>query len=314
MGGFLPGAAALAASLAALLIWPSAAAEGVRRGLSLAADSIIPSLFPFFVLSTLAGELGVPQRLARRLSAPMGRLFGLPGTGAAALLAGVLGGYPLGAAATSGLVERGALTPAEGARLLGFANNSGPAFLIGAAGAGVFGSVRAGLALYAAHVLAALSSGLVMRGRGRSVMSTLPEVPRPRPGAFARSVTASVGNILNVCGFVVIFSALVSALEAAGIFTRLAGGLSLASGLELSASRALLTGFFELGGGIGALRGCSPTRTNFALAALIIGWGGLSVHMQTASAARGVPMRRHLAGRILSAALGAAYAAALCPF
>ena len=244
----------------------------------------------------------------------MGRLFGLPGTGAAALLAGVLGGYPLGAAATSGLVERGALTPAEGARLLGFANNSGPAFLIGAAGAGIFGSVRAGLALYAAHVLAALSAGLVMRGRGRSVMSTLPEVPHPRPGAFARSVTASVGNILNVCGFVVIFSALVSALEAAGIFTRLAGGLSLASGLELSASRALLTGFFELGGGIGALRGCSPTRTNFALAALIIGWGGLSVHMQTASAARGVPMRRHLAGRILSAALGAAYAAALCPF
>ena len=174
--------------------------------------------------------------------------------------------------------------------------------------------VRAGLALYAAHVLAALSAGLVMRGRGRSVMSTLPEVPHSRPGAFARSVTASVGNILNVCGFVVIFSALVSALEAAGIFTRLAGGLSLASGLELSASRALLTGFFELGGGIGALRGCSPTRTNFALAALIIGWGGLSVHMQTASAARGVPMRRHLAGRILSAALGAAYAAALCPF
>ena len=87
-------------------------------------------------MSALAGELGVPQRLARRLSAPMGRLFGLPGTGAAALLAGVLGGYPLGAAATSGLVERGALTPAEGARLLGFANNSGPAFLIGAAGAG----------------------------------------------------------------------------------------------------------------------------------------------------------------------------------
>ena len=113
MGGFLPGAAALAASLAALLIWPSAAAEGVRRGLSLAAESIIPSLFPFFVLSALAGELGVPQRLARRLSAPMGRLFGLLGTGAAALLAGVLGGYPLGAAATSGLVERGQLAPQE---------------------------------------------------------------------------------------------------------------------------------------------------------------------------------------------------------
>ena len=78
------------------------------------------------------------------------------------------------------------------------------------------------------------------------------------------------------------------------------------------AARAALTGFFELGGGISALRGCAPTRLNFALCAAMIGWGGVSVHMQTAAAvaAANVKTARHLAGRALSAALSAAYALA----
>lgn len=83
-----------------------------------------------------------------------------------------------------------------------------------------------------------------------------------------------------------------------------------APGLELGAATALLTGFLEIGGGIGALRGCSPTAANFALCALIIGWGGLSVHMQTAAATAGAGVKtaRHLAGRLMSAAFSAIYA------
>ena len=182
MGGFLPGAAG-----------PRGLARGaaylaVRGGRGRAAGPLArggehnPLALPLLRIERA-------RRRARRAAAALppalradGRLFGLPGDGAAALLAGLLGGYPLGAAATAGLVERGALTPAEGARLLGFANNSGPAFLIGAAGAGVFGSVRAGLALYAAHVLAALSAGLVMRGRATALCQPCPRSPGPGPG------------------------------------------------------------------------------------------------------------------------------------
>ena len=228
---------------------------------------------------------------------------------------GLTGGYPLGAATASQLVQSGAVTRAEGERLLGFCNNSGPAFLVGAAGAGVFGSARAGLALYAAHILAALTAGLLMRGNGSGIMSTCPSPPEPGRGVFVRAVTGSVGSVLRVCGFVVIFSALCSALDAAGLFPRLCGALAARTGLELGAARALLTGFFEIGGGVSSLAGCAATRANFALCALIIGWGGLSVHMQTAAAAApaGLGMARHLCGRVVSAALSALYAAALFP-
>ena len=309
---YISSLACAAAALAALLAWPEAAAGGIRQGLGVCAEVIIPSLFPFFVLGSALSELAVPERLGRRL-APLMRAFGARGEAAAPLLMGLLGGYPLGAAGVASLRARSLVPRGEAARLLGFCNNSGPAFLIGAAGAGVFGSARAGAALYAAHVLAALSAGIVLRGGGKYIMSTNPPPPEPRPGAFARAVTASVGNVLNVCGFVLVFSAATSALESAGVLTRLAGELSLRTPLEFGPARALLRGFFELGGGISALRGCAPTRGNFALAALLVGWGGLSVHMQTAAAAGDIGMGRHALGRCLSAAFGALYAYMLWP-
>lgn len=315
MRRYIFGCALALISCAALLLWFPEASEGVRRGLAVCGDVIIPSLFPFFVLGAAIMELGMPQRLSRRLSPAMSRLFGAPGAGASALVMGLMGGYPLGAATAAGLAERGVISRAECRRLLGFCNNSGPAFLIGAAGVGVFGSVRAGAVLYFCHILAALSSGIVLRGRGAPAASPALAVPDVEPGALARAVTSSVKNILNVCGFVVIFSALTSALEASGALPRLAGELAERFGLELGAARALTTGFFEIGGGISALRSCSPTRMNFAVAALIIGWGGLSVHMQTAAATAGVRpgAARHTAGRLLNAVFSAAYAFALYP-
>lgn len=312
MRRFITGCVMALAALSGLLLWSPDAMDGVRSGLATCAGVIIPSLFPFFVLGGAIMELGIPQRLSGVLSPAMSRLFGVSGAGASALIMGVMGGYPLGAATASGLVERGAITRGEGERLLVFCNNSGPAFLIGAAGVGVFGSVRAGLILYACHVLAAVTAGVILRPRQYAQPSRPVPQPEAEPGALSRAVTASVRNMLNVCGFVVIFSAIVSALDASGVFSRVAGSIAMHTGLELVAARALLTGFFEIGGGISALRVCSATRVNFALCALIIGWGGISVHMQTSAAVSASKMKtaRHFAGRLLSAVLSAVYAAA----
>ena len=189
MRRYIFGCALALISCAALLLWFPEASEGVRRGLSVCGDVIIPSLFPFFVLGAAIMELGLPQRLSRRLSPAMSKLFGAPGAGASALVMGLMGGYPLGAATAAGLAERGVISRAECRRLLGFCNNSGPAFLIGAAGVGVFGSVRAGAVLYFCHILAALSSGIVLRDRGEPAASSALAVPDVEPGALARAVT-----------------------------------------------------------------------------------------------------------------------------
>ena len=54
---------ALLCFAAALIAAPGQAAEGARSGLQLCFNVIIPSLFPFFVLSSLVVDLGPPSSL-----------------------------------------------------------------------------------------------------------------------------------------------------------------------------------------------------------------------------------------------------------
>ncbi|MBD9206992.1 MAG: hypothetical protein EGQ40_04185, partial [Clostridiales bacterium] len=81
----------LVSLLAAALLWDAAgAAEAVRRGIELCLASVIPALFPFFVVSSLLVSLGA-GRAARILERPFRALFRCGGAGAAAFLLGACG-------------------------------------------------------------------------------------------------------------------------------------------------------------------------------------------------------------------------------
>lgn len=313
------------AALCALFVLVFASREAIASasaGLRLCWELILPSLFPFFVLSSLLAQLGLPQLLGRALAPPARRFLGCSGQGATALLLGLTGGYPMGAAYLAQLEEQGQISVAELERLLLFCNCSGPAFLIGAVGAGVFGSVRAGLLLYACHALASLLIGILTRpGEGRRLPAAAivevpgpgsPAAPEPPPlgQAIPEAVQRAVSASLNVCGFVVVFSIFTGLLDEWGLLDGFAARLAALTGMDLPSGRALLRGFFELGGGIGALRGLAPTPGHLALAAGLIGWGGISVQFQTLSvlSESGCKSSPQLAGRLMSAAIGAALA------
>ena len=194
-------------------------------------------------------------------------------------------------------------------RLLAFCNNSGPAFIIGAAG-GVFQSPKAGVLLYAAHVLAAVTVGVLFRERGPAETFCDPApasgggIPLSFGKALTAAVTRAVTSVMTVCGYVVLFSALL------GLVTPY---------LDLPpVANALFLGFLELGSGVAALAGLTPAPTTLAAAALILGWGGLSVHCQTMGvlAETDISCARHLAGRALCGAIAAVftYLAALALF
>ena len=305
---------AVFAALCGLFIMIAASGQAVhscREGLALCVELILPSLFPFFVLSGLLSRLGLPALLGEKLSGIAEKAFRVSGAGCTALFMGLLGGYPLGAAYIVDLAEQGAVSEAEASRLLAFCNNSGPAFFIGVLGTGVFGSVRYGLLLYAAHVCAAVLTGLLLHGKAPAATApaAAPE-PRPFSRALPEAVHQAVSASLNVCGFVVCFAVFTGLMNANGFFSLLAGRLAELTGQSLPFCRALLTGFFELGGGIGALRGLKPTPGNLALAAALMGWGGVSVQFQTLSllADSDIKSAPHTAGRLLSAIFGSVLA------
>ena len=301
------------AALFVLIVASRQAIESARYGLQLCLELILPSLFPFFLISVLLSRLGLPLRLGRRLSRPAERLFGISGVGATALVVGLCGGYPMGAAYLADMLREGVIREDEAEHLLAFCNNSGPAFLVGAVGAGIFGSPRLGLALYGIHALAAVGTGLLLRRRAPRPSSHKAKTP-VSTASFSQllpeAVQQTVSALLNVCGFVVFFTVFCGFLDAAGFLDALAARLALLPGLGEAQARSLLLGFWELGGGIGALRGLAPTPGNLALAAALVGWGGVSVQFQTLAVLADSDSKTslHLAGRFMSAVFGAALA------
>ena len=298
-----PAAAACSGVLALLLLTcGNTAAQGVRDGISLCLASVIPALFPFFVAAQLLTALGAAEVLGRAAGPLFRRLFGIDGAGAAAFLLGLIGGYPVGAKAAGGLVRQGFLSPEDGARLLTFCNNAGPAFILGIVGNGVFHSSRAGVWLYLLHAASATAVGLLLcRAGGRkppAVPRTAPAVPVKKPtaslaAAFIEAVQSGVRAMAGVCGFVIFFLVLLRLAEGA-----------------LGSLPPLAAGLLELTNGILRL---TPDRRGFITAAGLLGWGGLSVHGQTAAVlgGSGISLRRYLPAKTLQGALSAVLAAAV---
>ena len=278
-----------------LLLLPDVSAQAARDALALCAQTVIPSLFPFFVLSSLLIACGASELLSALLSPLMRPLFALSGAGAAALALGLCGGYPVGARTAAELVEGGALAKEEGERLLAFCNNAGPGFLLGICGAGIFSSSRAGAALYLIHIAAALLSGMLL-------CRALPPLPRshaPRralkrqhfSAVFPAAVQNALTGCLNVSAFVVFFTVLARLLLH-----------FLPQSFTASLPCALALGALELTSGVLSLP-CS--RAGFLACAALLGWGGVSVHCQTLSVLSASPLtaRYYFAGKILQAVL-----------
>ena len=145
------------------LVCPDGIGEGIHNGLTLCATVILPSMFPFMVLSAFLVKSGLALRIGRVLEKPTRLLFGLPGCAATAILMSMIGGYPVGAKAVSELKESGELTESQCSRMFCFCVNAGPAFLIFAVGSNMLGSVQVGVILYASQLIASLLIGIGSR-------------------------------------------------------------------------------------------------------------------------------------------------------
>ena len=288
---------AVLAAAALLLLRPEAASQAVGDGLALCANTVIPALFPFFAVVSLLLQLGLAGSLQGLCAPFMGPMFRLRGVCALPLLTGLLGGYPSGARTAADLCRQGLLTRREAELLLGFCDNCGPGFLLGYVGAGILGSARAGAYLFLIHVCSALLVGMVLcrlcGDRGSALLgSSLPARVIPFPQALTAAVSGALASTLSICAFVVLFRVLAA--------------------LPPVRLPAPLLGVLEMVTGTAAL---APGRAGFIAAAVMVGWGGLSVHCQAMAVAAPAELsfRWHWIGKALQAALSGLLAAALWP-
>lgn len=286
------------------LLFPGPCAEGVRRGLALAAGSALPALFPFFVAGELLTVSHADRALSRLLAPLLRRIYALPQAGAAPVVLGLTGGYPVGAAVCASLLREGRLSASDARREALFCSCASPGFCIALAGVTLFGSAKTGALLYGIQAVSALLTGIfVSRGteNGQTIpVSSEPSDSRPFSVAFCSAVRHAAAVSLDVTAFLMTFSVVLTLMEPA--FSR-APALRLLSGLlELTSGLATLSGAFL------------PKNTLFVLVSFLLAFGGASVlmQMQAVASANGLALPGLVRAKLLHGALAAALSAALC--
>ena len=91
---------------------------------------ILPTLFPFLVVTSLLLASGGLDLIARLFGGLFRRIFRVTKNGAFAVLAGFLCGYPMGAKVTADLLLAQKISSDEARYLLSFCNNTSPVFII----------------------------------------------------------------------------------------------------------------------------------------------------------------------------------------
>lgn len=281
----------IAASIAmlVLILDSPTALSAMQSGIEVCLQSVIPSLFPFFVLSILLTS-GLTGRQLPFLR-PLAKITGIPAGSESILLTGLLGGYPVGAQSVSTAHAMGALTDREAERMTIFCNNPGPAFLFGITAA-LMPDGRFAWLLWLIQIPSALMTGLVLPGKS-SRKVTLPPSAQP---TLTQALTASIRIMASVCGWVVLFRIVVAFLQR-WIFW-----------LFPMPVQALLTGLLELTNGCFALKSVENTGLRFLLCAGMLSFGGLCVWLQTLSVSGGICLHHYLPGKLLQATIAIAFA------
>ncbi len=234
--------------------------NGALKGLHLCANILIPTLFPFCVISTFIMRSQISNLLGKIL-APVGKvMFGINGNATCVVLLSMLSGYPVGAKLTHLLYEQNQISKKQAQNLICCCVNPGPAFIVLAVGKGILNSQKIGYVLLAANVISCIIINIIFRSNDtvtqRTNTSTLSYTD-----AFVQSVSDACASVISVCSFVVLFSA----FEAV-ITTFLGQKLQ----IMFTALSEVTTATIYF-------------RNNIFIVALILGWCGFCVHAQVMS-------------------------------
>lgn len=117
--------------LGLMFMFPSASLTGAKRGLLLWFNTILPTLLPFIIISTLIIRLNVASALCRFLHPIIGKICHVSQNACYPIVIGFLSGIPMGAKTSADLVKDKKITTAEGQFLAILSNNASPMFILG---------------------------------------------------------------------------------------------------------------------------------------------------------------------------------------
>ena len=263
-----------------LILDARTAITGATDGIALSLSSVIPSLFPFLVLS------GILMPMLSNLDIPLlrkiGKAFGIPAGAESIFFTGLIGGYPIGAQLVSKAYEQGRLARKDAQRMLGFCSNCGPAFLFGIIGI-KFAYSWMPWVLWGIHIFSAITVAGILpeKSKNSSCLSTSENI------TWIESLKSAVHTMGFICGWVILFRMVLAFLERWILW------------ILPQELRVFCYGILELSNGCCSLEQIPNTGLRAIICSAMISFGGICVAMQTASVCTKIGLGQYVPGKIL---------------
>ena len=254
--------------------------EGVQSGIDLCVKTVIPSLFPFFVLSTVLLSLQETnlcypvQLLIKTLK--------IPNSAASVLVPAFFGGYPVGAKCVGDLYHKKQISRDEANRLLSFCSNAGPSFLFGII-SGFFPDRKMIWMLWMIHVISAVITAMIIPAK-----KTERFVPQDNKYISEKSILfPAVRAMCIVCCWVALFRGIINFMNN-WFCWRMPVWI-----------QVCFMGILELTNGCCQLFLIEDIRLRFIVCSCLLAFGGICVLLQTASVTDGLSLACYIKGKII---------------
>ncbi len=254
----------LAFSLSAFLIIikQNIVRDAIKMSLKICISAIIPAVFPFMVLSDfLICNFSINEN--SRLSRLFSQSLSIKAIGLLPFLIGNICGFPLGAQMATRLYEEDYITRDEYERLVPLCSNPSVAFVISGVGAGMRSSLKEGIILFIAILVATIISGIVWRNKCSA--SDFHSNFAYKPFSLASSIRTAAISTIYVSAYIVFFSILVSFLE----FIKMPVLLHIT-----------IVSLLEIGNASSVIASSDTGWLSMPLTAFSLAFSGLSVYMQ----------------------------------
>ena len=267
--------------------------------------SVLPALFPFFVISDILISYDVIRYIPKVIKNLFKKLFNVSDNGLVVIILSMLSGFPSNARNIKNMYNSNKISKKEGEHLLYFTHFSNPMFILGTLVSIFSKKKELGLIIFISHYLPNIIIGILLRKLNTNKLDTNynNDINNNFGLVLTKSIRKSLDSVFNILGTLTVFLIISSLLINVFNFNN---GISL-----------LIKSILELTSGLKELSNFNLSNSYLVIASsCILSFGGLSVHMQVINelSDTDISYSNFFIGRIIQVILSLVVSYILCLF
>lgn len=264
--------------------------ESINYSLNLWVKNIIPSLFPFFIITDILINYDITKYIPKFIKNIFKNLFNIGENELTIFLLSILSGFPSNARNTRNLYDKGKIDLYEANHILIFSHFSNPLFVLTTIPIFFFHDESIGIILLVSHYLSNIILGMIIRKKEKTTdyITNINHSNNKFSEVFINAIKKSINTITTIGGIVTVFLVLSTLIS---------------QFLNLNNYNSMLfKGIMEITIGIDSLVKLNlPMIYKLTITSMFLAFGGLSVHMQVINEIMGTEIKysQFFLGRIV---------------